>query len=288
VVNPKRSPQPDELHFPSSEEVGLMEAGKPGSTRDRRTQRMVREKRKLAVEDTRRLLLALPDDVRLIIMASLFCTLRISEVLGLQWQHIDLENGKIMVRQRFYRGDLDVPKSQKAIRDVAMGDLSRLLAERHPGPQNTEEFVFSVKTNRGICRDDRDILQHFLRPAAEKLGLYYPGFGFHSFRREAVTAFAQEIGVPQTMKAAGHSKVDMTLLYTLDDFDQQAAGIRRFQQQVLGSPDDPTNAFFKADGTERAKKTSGEEEIVTYSVLNWNGGPAQTRTGDLYRVKVAL
>ena len=25
----------------------------------------------------------------------------------------------------------------------------------------------------------------------------------------------------------------MTLLYTLDDFDQQAAGIRRFQEQIL-------------------------------------------------------
>jgi len=36
------------------------------------------------------------------------------------------------------------------------------------------------------------VLQHFLRPAAEKLGLYHPGFGFHSFRREAVTALAQE------------------------------------------------------------------------------------------------
>jgi hypothetical protein len=80
----------------------------------------------------------------------------------------------------------------------------------------------------------------------------------------------------------------MTLLYTLDDFDQQAAGIRRFQQQVLGSPNDPTNAFFTADGTERAKKTSDEEEIVTYSVLNWNGGPDRTRICDLYRVKVAL
>ena len=138
------------------------------------------------------------------------------------------------------------------------------------------------------CRDDRDILQHFLRPAAEKLGLYYPGFGFHSFRREAVTALANEIGVPQTMKAAGHSKADMTLLYTLDDFEKQSAGIRHFQQQVLGSADDPTNPFFISKGTERAKKKSDGEEIVTLCVLNLNGGPVQTRTADLYRVKVAL
>ncbi len=274
--------------FRQAKKWGLWKQDNPAQLVTVGRKRMVREKRKLAVEDTRRLLLVLPDDVRLIIMASLFCTLRISEVLGLQWQHIDLENGKIMVRQRFYRGNLDVPKSQKAIRDVAMGELSRLLAERHPGPQNAEEFAFSVKTSRGICRDDRDILQHFLRPAAEKLGLYYPGFGFHSFRREAVTALAREIGLPQTMKAAGHSKADMTLLYTLDDFDQQAAGIRRFQEQILGSPDDPANAFFAPKGTERAKKTSDEEEIATLTLLNLSGGPDRTRICDLYRVKVAV
>src|SRR5262249_12263055 len=171
-----------------------------------------------------------------------------------------------------------VPKSQKAIRDVAMGELSRLLAERNPGPQSAEEFVFSVKTSRGGCRDDRDILQHFLRPAAEKLGLYYPGFGFHSFRRQAVTALDQEIGVPQTMKAAGHSKADMTLLYTLEDFEQQAAGVQHFQHQVLGSAEDPTNPFFMAKGTERAKPKSVEEEITTLCVLNLNGGPVATRT----------
>src|SRR5262249_55016397 len=50
--------------------------------------RMVREKRKQATEGTRRLLLALPEDVRLIVMTALFCTLRVSELLGLQWKHI--------------------------------------------------------------------------------------------------------------------------------------------------------------------------------------------------------
>ncbi len=79
----------------------------------------------------------------------------------------------------------------------------------------------------------------------------------------------------------------MTLLYTLDDFDQQAAGIRNFQRQILGLADDPANPFFAAKGTERAKKTSDEEEIVTLT-LNLSGGPDRTRICDLYRVKVAL
>ena len=274
--------------FRQAKKWGVWKQDNPAQLATVGRKRMVREKKKLALADTRRLLLALPDDVQLIIMAALFCTLRISEVLGLQWRHLDFTKGKIMVRQRYYRGNLDVPKSQKVVRDVPMGELSRLLTERNPGPQAADEFVFSVKTSRGVCRDDRDILQHFLRPAAEKLGLYYPGFGFHSFRREAVTALAQEIGVPQTMKAAGHSKADMTLLYTLEDFEQQAAGIRNFQQQVLGSADDPTNPFFLSKGTERAKSKSVEDEITTLCVLNLNGGPDRTRICDLYRVKVAL
>ncbi len=69
-------------------------------------QRAVREKRKLTDEQTRELLAALPEDVRLICMMSLFCTLRTFEVPGLQWKHIDWTRGAVMVRRRFYRESL--------------------------------------------------------------------------------------------------------------------------------------------------------------------------------------
>ena len=62
--------------------------------------RPVRDKRKLTEEETRRVLKALPEDVRLICMMALFCTLRISEVLGLQWKHIDWARGLILAPQR--------------------------------------------------------------------------------------------------------------------------------------------------------------------------------------------
>ena len=45
--------------------------------------------RKLTIDDTRKLLDALPGDVRLICEVALYCALRISEVLGVQWKHID-------------------------------------------------------------------------------------------------------------------------------------------------------------------------------------------------------
>jgi integrase len=63
-----------------------------------------RPHRKLTIEVTRKLLDALPGDVRLICEVALYCT--ISEVLGVQWKHVDFKRGVIQVRQRFYRGDL--------------------------------------------------------------------------------------------------------------------------------------------------------------------------------------
>ena len=100
----------------------------------------------------------------------LFCTLRVSEVLGLQEKHLDFESNRIVVRQRFYRGDLDETKSDAANRDLPMGYLGADLKSLCQG--DPERFVFQIQTSpewgrkSALCRDDRDLNQHFLRPAA--------------------------------------------------------------------------------------------------------------------------
>lgn len=205
--------------------------------------RAVREKRKLTDEQTRRLLAAVPFDVRMMCCTALFCTLRISEILGLQEKHLNFSAGLIHVRQRYYRGDLDLPKSDKALRDVPMGQLADDLKRLCTG--DPERFVFQVKTKPrwgredATCRDGCDILQHFLRPAAIALGFHWPGFGFHSLRREAVTEIGRVLGIGQAMAIAGHSSVDMSLLYTLDDKSEQDRAVRGFQERILGKPEGP-------------------------------------------------
>lgn len=151
--------------------------------------RTVRQYRKLTTEETRLLLDLLPADVRIICEVALYCTLRISEVLGLQWQHIDFQRGLLCIRQRYYRGDVDTVKSEQSERNVPMGVLAEDLAALYPGPGHASDYVFSVRThiNRDkalsgsgligrVCRDDRGINQHFLRPAAISLGGLYEGF----------------------------------------------------------------------------------------------------------------
>jgi integrase len=102
--------------------------------------RAAREKRKLSDSDTRRLLAALPWDVRLLCCVCLFLTLRISEALGLQEKHLDSDRGVIQVRQRFWRADLDVPKNDKARRDLPMAWLADELKKLCT--VDPERFVF--------------------------------------------------------------------------------------------------------------------------------------------------
>jgi integrase len=173
-----------------------------------------------------------------VVCVGLFCTLRISEILGLQEKHLDFAAGQIQVRQRFYRGNLDTPKNQKAQRDVPMGYLADDLKALCTG--DPERFIFQIKTapewgkKISVCRDDRDIQQHFLRPAAKALGIYWPGFGFHTFRREAVTAISSALGVAQAMRMAGHSTMDMSLQYTLADQAAQDGAVRARQEALIG------------------------------------------------------
>lgn len=203
---------------------------------------------KLSLDQTRQVLAALPADVRLICEVALYCTLRVSEVLGLAWKHVDFNRGLIQIRQRFYRGDLDVVKTRKAERDVPMGQLAQELAALYPGPGHEDEFVFSVRTHvgrwktSGTCRDDRDINQHFLRPTAKELGVYRPGFGFHAFRREAVTEYSRSIGVAQAQRMAGHAKADMSQHYTLADMVEQERAVRQLQKKVRGVTKPPAVA----------------------------------------------
>jgi len=291
--------------FTQAEKWGYWEGKNPAKNVDVGRRRPVREKRKISDEQWRQLLAELPDDVKMICMVQLFCTLRISEVMGLQWRHIDFLRGVIEVRQRYYRGDVDEPKTRKSTRDVPMGCLDEFFERMYPGPGHDYDFVFSVNTHlgqwkkSGICRDARDISRYFLKPAAIKIGIYYPGFGFHSLRREAITSISANAGVAQAMNAAGHSKPDMSQEYSLNDFEPQARAIRAHQERILRPPaasvelektgsDSEGVAIF---GPNRATFPQGADrglDAIIQELLELGGGPDRTRICDLYRVKVAL
>lgn len=184
--------------------------------------REAREKRKLSMRQLHAILELLPRELAMICDLALL-TLRISEVLGLQEKHLDFISRRILVCQRYYCGDIDVCKSAKSRRPVPMGLLADELKAMCTG--DPERYLFADWTyNKG---------QAILRETAKKLGLYWEGFGFHQFRREAKTGIGAEGLDPfQVMKLSGHAGADESLLYTLSDDDAQERAVRQFQEKV--------------------------------------------------------
>ncbi len=126
-----------------------------------------------------------------------------------------------------------------------MGYLSEDLRAMCKG--EPERFVFQIETHPewgkkvSVCRDDRDLNQHFLRPAAVALGFYWVGFGWHALRREAVTAIGSALGIAQAMRMAGHSTMEMSAHYTLADSVAQDAAVRSRMETILGKAGEKLN-----------------------------------------------
>ena len=122
-------------------------------------------------------------------------------------------DGFVVVRRRFHRGDIDVAKTEASEGRrhyiAPLAEELRLYRRRVQGGEGDRLF-------EGY--DDRDFQQHVLRPAAERAKAYTPGFGMHALRRLYITWRQQVGGTPfEAMKAAGHTRPDMTLLYSLTD-----------------------------------------------------------------------
>jgi integrase len=170
------------------------------------------------------------EGARLIVVTAVVAGLRVSEVLGMQVGDIDARAATLHVERRQHRGDIDDPKSESARRVRQIGsfalELLRYAAGAGPG-----DFIFQRKDGRLL--DDRDLQQHVFRPAAEAAGIYFEGFGMHTFRRLNVT-WRQEVGATplEAQKAAGHASLDMTFLYTQTDEARERDHVARILDRL--------------------------------------------------------
>ena len=97
-------------------------------------------------------------------------------------------------------------------------------------------MIFLRKDGRLL--DDRDLQQHVFRPAAETAGIYFEGFGMHTFRRLNVTGRQQVGAAPiEAQKAAGHASLDMTFLYTQTDDAREREQVEAIMNKLMGTPE---------------------------------------------------
>jgi len=145
--------------------------------------------------------------------------MRKGEILGLQWEDVDLEHGVINVQRTLVdiQGNvmLGEPKSATAKRSISLSDkASEVLRQR----QLDEGFVFTTSTGRPISQ--RNLTRHF-HGSLEKAGL--KRMRFHDLRHTAATLLLQANIHPKIVQEMlGHS----TIVLTLDTYSHVIPGLQ--------------------------------------------------------------
>jgi len=193
----------------------------------------VRPERILTEAETVRVLARLNDPNLLVVETTIATGVRISEIRGLTWRHVDLQTGVIQIVQRNWRGDIDDPKSKTSKRPLTL----RYLVDRYrvkAAAENAqpEKWVFVRTDGSGLPLWDSGVRQALKRAAAAE-GCDFPGLGPHSFRRANIT-WRQEVGGSsiEASKIAGHSTVRMTEEYTKIQINRQEELTRLIQERL--------------------------------------------------------
>lgn len=214
---------------------GLWEEGKrsPSSRAKLGRKRPKRERRILTFDQASRVLRRLDDPYRLIIEICIATAARISEVLALQWMHIDFKAGTIRIEQRVWHQEIGRPKTEDSCRTVGFGDLvARLEMKAASEKAAPEDLLFQQKRAPGKPLWDSAV-RDALHQAAKAEGCDFEGLGPHSFRRANIT-WRQEVGgsAIEASRIAGHTKIETTGEYTIVSPERQNELTRRIQKKL--------------------------------------------------------
>lgn len=151
------------------------------------------------------------------ILLSLFMGLRIGEICALKWSDINFQNeiiriNKTMQRLKNYDPDftsktkivIDVPKSQKSIRDIPIPSFLMNILSEYRANENT--YVLTGTTDFIEPRVYQQMFKKYLKEAG------IADINFHALRHTFATrAVEQEFDVKSLSEILGHSSVKFTL-----------------------------------------------------------------------------
>lgn len=199
-----------------------------------------RRQRILGRNEIRRLLAACPSRGLPLVITALYTGMRISELLGLDWQDVDLDEGVIHVRAQLSRAHRGMPsrrvapKTRAAIREIPLTPqlaavLSAHRATRPKTPMEAWVFPSQVGTPFGHRNAERRVLKGATTHAGLEDGRW-PPLRFHDLRHTFASHLIIDLGldVAQVSHILGHASVTITLdVYThLFDHARHAEEVR--------------------------------------------------------------
>lgn len=185
--------------------------------------RRVRECRIPSVEDVERLMGLCAGDVPLLIETLVTTGMRISEASGLLAADLDFTRAVFCVTRRRCRGDVGQTKTEAGVRLLPMGGVLEAM-RAHVADKAPTDSVF---TYNGLPIVDCALLDNYVTPRMRKLGIKFPGFGWHTFRRLHLSLMSQRMSLFDLRRQAGHTSVRTTQLYVADDVGRRAEAVAK-------------------------------------------------------------
>jgi integrase len=192
--------------------------------------------------DTFRLLREIADPlVNTLVVVLAATALRASEVLGLRWSDLNFETGTIRIERGFVDGKLGDPKSRASRGTIQMHHaLAEVFMDwrKQTSYAGAEDFVFASDRKKGKQpRLASMIVEDYIRPAAEKLGLRPKGcqrFGLHNLRHSLAT-WLVESGVKPIVVVRMLRWSDAKMIHTYAHLDRTAKGAQgKFMAKLFG------------------------------------------------------
>jgi integrase len=164
----------------------------------------------LTPEQFHEILSSLRDPQRTMVLLAQCTGLRVSEVLGLQWQDFNFDTRTFKVTRAVVRGRVDRLKTEYSEDLLPLDDglTSALIEWRKRCPPSREGWIFPNPSTEKPY-DAASVIKRHFRPLGEKIGIR---FGWHSFRhtyRTWLDATGAPIGVQQ--KLMRHAQISTTM-----------------------------------------------------------------------------
>jgi integrase len=171
-------------------------------------------RRFFSLEELQRILRAVPEPLHTFYWLAIETGMRAGELCGLQIGDFDLKRGAVSIHRSVWRGKIQSPKSESAVRSFALSPhLGAHIADFiKRWPPNEQGLLFA--TRNGTPWNANLLVKRKLYPLLDSLGIARGGL--HAFRHSNSTLM-DRLGVPLKLRQQrlGHSDSSLTLdVYT--------------------------------------------------------------------------
>lgn len=198
------------------------------------------EKTTWTAQQVRLIIDKVPEEYRALFVCAALTGLRLGELLGLQWKHIDFSSAKLRIEQSLWNRQLVSPKTKGSVRTLPFGEvLGKTLAHHFQNSRHTEptNFVFSKSDGSPLQPDllRRDVLY----PALDRLQIPRAArsAGFHTFRHSVGSFINAETGnLKLAQKLLGHSNLSTTAdIYTHTSAEAERDAAVAVERAIYGN-----------------------------------------------------